>query len=74
MVFKSKNKFFAVNSICPHMGAQLKLSNCKNYISCPWHGLSFNTHDFKSNHKIYSKLKYWNVKVDIKNDSLLVEI
>lgn len=74
MVFRLKDKFFAVNSICPHMGAQLGLSSCNKFIKCPWHGLSFNIKDFRSNHKIFFKLKSWDVKVDLKSKSLLIEV
>lgn len=36
------DRFFAVNSVCPHMGGPLSCGNVlEGKIQCPWHGWSF---------------------------------
>ncbi len=42
-------RFFAVNSICPHMGGPLSCGKVENgHIQCPWHGWTFDLATGKS--------------------------
>jgi Rieske Fe-S protein len=45
------------NSICPHMGAKLYYNFDNKCLTCPWHGLEYNTVKFISNSHIYKKIK-----------------
>ena len=37
-VFNEEGKFFAIDDICPHMGASLAGGHVENgTVSCPWH-------------------------------------
>ncbi|MBA3604358.1 MAG: Rieske (2Fe-2S) protein [Parachlamydiaceae bacterium] len=46
-LFKSKEEIFALGNECPHLGGPLAESeitseNCKEIVTCPWHGWQFN--------------------------------
>lgn len=48
-VVRIGEKFFAVNSICPHMGGPLSCGKVENgHIQCPWHGWTFEVATGKS--------------------------
>jgi nitrite reductase/ring-hydroxylating ferredoxin subunit len=53
MVVKVDTTIKIFNAICPHMGARLCYQPAQKSITCPWHGLSFNLEDQKSNHSKY---------------------
>ncbi len=45
-LFKVKGEIFALENACPHMGGPLAEGditheNCKNMVTCPWHGWQF---------------------------------
>ncbi|HAA71693.1 MAG: nitrite reductase [Planctomycetaceae bacterium] len=41
-VFNEEGQFFAIDDICPHMGASLAAGHVENgSVSCPWHAWRF---------------------------------
>lgn len=41
-VFKRDGKFFAIDDLCPHMGASLAEGHVEgNTVTCPWHAWRF---------------------------------
>lgn len=45
-VFNEEGQFFAIDDICPHMGASLAGGHVENgTVSCPWHAWRFCIHD-----------------------------
>ncbi len=69
-VWTRKEKLFISHSMCPHMGAQLQLDKSRNQLTCPWHGLSFDTDHFSSNHNKYKKL--CSLQGEVKNNEILI--
>ena len=45
-VFRQDGQFFAIDDVCPHMGASLSTGDLENAIvTCPWHAWRFKTCD-----------------------------
>ena len=45
-VFNSGGQFFAIDDLCPHMGASLGAGDVENgIVSCPWHAWRFRITD-----------------------------
>ncbi len=45
-VFLRDGKYFALNDMCPHMGASLAAGHVEDgAVTCPWHAWRFNIHD-----------------------------
>ncbi len=41
-VFRKGNEFFAIDDLCPHMGASLAEGHVEeNSVTCPWHAWRF---------------------------------
>ncbi|MDO8618103.1 MAG: Rieske 2Fe-2S domain-containing protein [Candidatus Uhrbacteria bacterium] len=63
------DKFFAVNSICPHMGGPLSCGKMENgKIHCPWHGWAFDVetgHSPNGHHLDCYEIKVENGEVKI---------
>lgn len=63
IVFRdASGKFRAFRSLCPHMGAQLKLSSSGEDLVCPWHGLCISIDGNQSNHHRYHSLEEFGVE------------
>ena len=59
--FWRNNELIIVNSICPHMGAQLYYDKQKDVIKCPWHGLTANPENCKTEHLRFKQIYRWEV-------------
>ncbi|MEC9092621.1 MAG: Rieske (2Fe-2S) protein [Planctomycetota bacterium] len=45
-VFNVEGEFFAINDLCPHMGASLSAGHVEDSnVLCPWHAWSFSVKD-----------------------------
>jgi nitrite reductase (NADH) small subunit len=45
-VFRVKDEYFAINDICPHMGASLSSGYMEEgRVMCPWHAWRFDVRD-----------------------------
>lgn len=45
-VFNSGGEYFAIDDICPHMGASLGAGEvCDGVVTCPWHAWRFSVCD-----------------------------
>ncbi|HKB38944.1 MAG TPA: nitrite reductase small subunit NirD [Gemmataceae bacterium] len=45
-VFRQKGQFFAIDDVCPHMGASLSGGYVENnVVTCPWHAWRFRLTD-----------------------------
>lgn len=45
-VFRDKDKYFAIDDLCPHMGASLSGGYLENgIVTCPWHAWRFRLAD-----------------------------
>ncbi len=45
-VFREKEQFFAIDDMCPHMGASLSGGYVANgVVTCPWHAWRFRLND-----------------------------
>lgn len=61
LVFWRDNTLNIINSICPHMGAQLFYDQKEDLIKCPWHGLSAEPENCKTRHKRFKSFYKWKV-------------
>ncbi len=47
-VFNNEGQYFAIDDMCPHMGASLASGHFEpadGTVACPWHGWRFDTRD-----------------------------
>jgi nitrite reductase (NADH) small subunit len=45
-VFQHKGSYFAIDDVCPHMGASLSEGDVEDgIVTCPWHGWRFRLAD-----------------------------
>jgi nitrite reductase (NADH) small subunit/3-phenylpropionate/trans-cinnamate dioxygenase ferredoxin subunit len=45
-VFRHQGQYYALNDVCPHMGASLGEGSVENgIVTCPWHGWRFRLAD-----------------------------
>lgn len=45
-VFRYQGLFFAIDDVCPHMGASLSAGHVENgIVTCPWHAWRFRLND-----------------------------
>jgi len=45
-VFLEHGEYFAIDDVCPHMGASLGAGAlCDGVVACPWHAWRFSIHD-----------------------------
>ena len=45
-IFKDGDTYYAIDDMCPHMGASLATGHFENcVVTCPWHAWSFDTRD-----------------------------
>ena len=66
MVYWYKGDLKIHSSICPHMGAELKLERSFKgdaVIKCPWHALCANPNELRFNHQRYRSVRKYNFKV-----------
>ncbi|MEL6895152.1 MAG: Rieske (2Fe-2S) protein [Planctomycetota bacterium] len=72
-VFKQEGKFYAIDDLCPHMGASLA-EGCLDggAVSCPWHAWRFSITDgtWEDNPRV--AVDAFEVKVD--GDEVLVRV
>lgn len=72
-VFKEKDKIFAIDDFCPHMGASLAGGFVENgVVACPWHAWRFCIYDGKWCDNPRIKIDAFDVKVD--GDQILVHV
>lgn len=72
-VFLIDGEYFAINDLCPHMGASLASGHVENHsVTCPWHAWRFSVKDgtWLDNPKV--KTDSWPVQVD--GDSIQVAV
>ena len=45
-VFRHQGQYFAIDDVCPHMGASLSYGHVENgIVTCPWHAWRFRLSD-----------------------------
>src|ERR1019366_7955703 len=72
VVFRINGELKILNSICPHMGAQMVCRNRGSELFCPWHGLVYSTKSLNSTHFRYRKAREF--RGEISNGYLTVFI
>lgn len=70
LAFKEDGEVRVVNAVCPHMGAQLTYVAVNRCVTCPWHGLKFETSSMKSDHHRYRKLSEF--RAELKGKELFI--
>ena len=70
----TKNGFFAVSDVCPHLGASLSGGHLNNWneIVCPWHSYKFNLKTGDETSGYGYKVKRYPVIVS--NDGLFLDM
>lgn len=72
-VFRQQGKYFAMDDVCPHMGASLS-EGCveEGIVTCPWHAWRFRLHDgvWADN----PRLKIGSYQVRVMEDEIQVEV
>lgn len=72
-VFFSEGEYFAIDDICPHMGASLGAGEvCDGVVTCPWHAWRFSIGDgtWRDN----PKLKVGRYDVRVEGDEIQVRV
>ena len=72
-VFRWQGKYFAIDDICPHMGASLGAGEvCDGVVTCPWHAWRFSICDgtWRDN----PKLKVSHYEVRVQGDEIQVRV
>lgn len=63
-VFFTGGEYFAIDDLCPHMGASLGAGEvCEGVVTCPWHAWRFSVTDgtWRDNPKL--KVEHFEVRV-----------
>src|SRR5947209_16455498 len=74
-VFRAGERFFAVDDVCPHMGASLAGGYVENdTVTCPWHAWRFRLTDgaWADNPRGKIRLGCYNVRVE--GDDVQIEV
>jgi nitrite reductase (NADH) small subunit/3-phenylpropionate/trans-cinnamate dioxygenase ferredoxin subunit len=74
-VFRVDDRFYAVDDVCPHMGASLAGGYVENdSVTCPWHAWRFRLSDgaWADNPRGTVRLSCYSVRVD--GDDLQVQL
>lgn len=70
-VFRRGEEWFAIDDLCPHMGASLAEGYVEgNCVTCPWHAWRFTMDDGKLEDNPNLSVECFDVKVD--GDNVLV--
>ena len=70
-VFRENDKYFAIDDMCPHMGASLAPGYLQDgVVTCPWHGWQFDVET--GAHKITARIKVGTYPVEIDADGVWV--
>ena len=72
-VFLLDGEYFAINDLCPHMGASLSSGYVENHaVTCPWHAWAFSVKDgtWVDNPKV--KTECYPVRVEDNNIQVVV--
>src|SRR5215831_21033366 len=72
-VFLHQGQYYAIDDVCPHMGASLSGGYVENgIVTCPWHAWRFRLSD--GAWADYSKIKIGCYPVRIEGDEIQVEL
>jgi nitrite reductase (NADH) small subunit/3-phenylpropionate/trans-cinnamate dioxygenase ferredoxin subunit len=72
-VFFSQGNYFAIDDLCPHMGASLGAGEvCDGVVTCPWHAWRFSVCD--GSWRDNPKLKVDQFDVRIQGDEIQVRV
>src|SRR5947209_20559595 len=72
-VFCEGGRYFAIDDVCPHMGASLSGGHVENgIVTCPWHAWRFRLAD--GSWADYTRLKIGCYAVRVENGEVQVEI
>ena len=64
-VFRENGQFYAIDDVCPHMGASLASGYLENgIVTCPWHAWRFGIHDGGWCDNPKSKIDAFEVRVE----------
>ena len=74
-LFQHQGTIYAIDDICPHMGASLGSGAvCEGIVSCPWHGWRFRVTDgtWADAPQSGTRIPQYSTKVD--GETILVEV
>lgn len=72
-VFRHKGEYFAIDDVCPHMGASLSGGFVDNgTVTCPWHAWRFRLCDGAWADS--PRIKIGSYPVEVKGDELYVDV
>jgi nitrite reductase (NADH) small subunit/3-phenylpropionate/trans-cinnamate dioxygenase ferredoxin subunit len=72
-VFLHQGQYFAIDDVCPHMGASLSGGYVDNgTVTCPWHAWRFRLCD--GAWADYTKMKIGSYPVRVEGDEIQVEV
>ena len=72
-VFLHQGQYFAIDDVCPHMGASLSGGYVENgTVTCPWHAWRFRLCD--GAWADYTKIKIGSYAVRVAGDDIQVEV
>jgi nitrite reductase (NADH) small subunit len=72
-VFRHQDQFFAIDDVCPHMGASLSGGLVENgVVTCPWHAWRFRLAD--GAWADYPKIKIGCYPVRVQGDEVQVQV
>lgn len=72
-IFLEKGQYYAIDDVCPHMGASLSGGMVENgVVTCPWHGWRFRLCD--GAWADYSRVKIGSYPVRVEGDEIQVEV
>jgi nitrite reductase/ring-hydroxylating ferredoxin subunit len=63
IVWRKGEQYFAFQSICPHMGGQLRYDESREKLACPWHPLTFDVETGDSDHCRYKSVTRYDTEV-----------
>ena len=64
-IFNIEGEFFAINDLCPHMGASLSAGHVEeSNVCCPWHAWSFSVKDGTWCDNTRLKIDVFEVKIE----------
>jgi nitrite reductase (NADH) small subunit/3-phenylpropionate/trans-cinnamate dioxygenase ferredoxin subunit len=72
-VFRDQGQYYAIDDVCPHMGASLSGGYVENgVVTCPWHAWRFRLRDGAWADCPRIKIGWYPVRVE--NDTIQVEV
>lgn len=74
-VFRSGERFFAVDDVCPHMGASLAGGYVENdTVTCPWHAWRFRLTDGAWADNLRGKIRLGCYNIRVEGDEVQIEV